>query len=48
MSGLSLFPPTTQIDRKNHLIIGDCDVVALASEFGTPLYIFDELTLRHK
>ena len=48
MSGLSLFPPTTQIDRKNHLIIGDCDVVALASEFGTPLYVFDEATLRGK
>ena len=48
MPGLSLFPPTTQIDRKNHLIIGGCDVVALASEFGTPLYVFDEATLRGK
>ncbi|MCK4723579.1 MAG: diaminopimelate decarboxylase, partial [Dehalococcoidia bacterium] len=48
MLGLSLFPPTTQIDRKNHLIIGGCDAVALASEFGTPLYVFDEATLRGK
>jgi len=48
MPGLSLFPPTTQIDRKNHLIIGGCDAVALASEFGTPLYVFDEATLRAK
>lgn len=48
MLGLSLFPPTTQIDRKSHLIIGGCDAVALASEFGTPLYIFDEATLRGK
>ncbi|MGB2799768.1 MAG: diaminopimelate decarboxylase [Dehalococcoidia bacterium] len=48
MLGLSLFPPTTQTDRKNHLIIGGCDAVALASEFGTPLYIFDEATLRGK
>jgi diaminopimelate decarboxylase len=48
MPGLSLFPLTTQIDRKNHLIIGGCDVVALASEFGTPLYVFDEATLRGK
>ncbi|MBE0415883.1 MAG: diaminopimelate decarboxylase, partial [Dehalococcoidia bacterium] len=44
---MSLFPQTAQVE-KNHLIIGGCDTVALASEFGTPLYVFDEATLRGK
>jgi len=34
--------------ESNHLIIGGCDTVALADEFGTPLYVFDEATLRGK
>jgi diaminopimelate decarboxylase len=29
-----------------HLQIGGCDVVDLAQQFGTPLYIFDDATLR--
>jgi diaminopimelate decarboxylase len=44
---LKLFPLTTRIN-KNHLTIGGCDTVSLAEEFGTPLYIFDEATLRGK
>jgi len=44
---LKLFPLTTRIN-KNHLTIGGCDTVSLAKEFGTPLYIFDETTLRNK
>ncbi len=48
MLRFSLFPLNTQSDRKNHLIINGCDAVALASEFGTPLYVFDEATLRGK
>jgi len=44
---LRLFPQTAQV-KKNHLVIGGCDVGELASEFGTPLYIFDEVTLRGK
>jgi len=44
---LRLFPQTTQVE-KNHLVIGGCDAGELASEFGTPLYIFDEATLRGK
>ncbi len=45
---LTLFPLTTEVSKKGHLLIGGCDVVDLAEEFGTPLYLFDELTLRHK
>ena len=45
---LTLFPLTTEVNKQGHLLIGGCDVVDLAEEFGTPLYLFDEFTLRHK
>ncbi|MFB0557139.1 MAG: diaminopimelate decarboxylase, partial [Dehalococcoidia bacterium] len=45
---LSLFPLTTEINNQGHLCIGGCDAVDLARKFGTPLYIFDEYTLRYK
>ena len=46
MSDLSLFPANTGRDPAGHLVIGGCDVVTLAAEFGTPLYIYEEATLR--
>lgn len=48
MSKLVLFPSTSEVDNKGHLRIGGCDTVELAAEFGTPLYVFDELGLREK
>ena len=33
---------TMQINNQGHLTIGGCDTVALAGEFGTPLYVLDE------
>lgn len=45
---LSLFPLTANVNDQSHLVIGGCDTVALAAEFGTPLYLFDEFSLRHK
>ena len=45
---LPLFPLTAGISTKDHLEIGGCDVVELAAEFNTPLYIYDEVTLREK
>ncbi len=45
---LSLFPLTAEVDSQGHLCIGGCDVADLAGEFGTPLYLFDEFTLRSK
>jgi diaminopimelate decarboxylase len=45
---LVLFPLTAEINEQGHLVIGGCDAVELAEEFGTPLYLFDEATLRHK
>ena len=48
MSKLSLFPLTTEVSGQGHLLIGGCDSVELATKFGTPLYVFDEFSLRSK
>ena len=48
VSKLPLFPLNTEIDKLGHLLIGGCDAVKLAADFGTPLYVFDEPTLRSK
>jgi len=45
---LSLLPLTAEISSHGHLIIGGCDTIELATEFGTPLYLFDEFSLRRK
>jgi len=45
---LALFPLTAEVNNRGHIVIGGCDVVDLTNEFGTPLYLFDELTLHHK
>src|SRR3989304_5946712 len=45
---LPLFPAGCGVNKQGYLLIGGCDTVALAKEFGTPLYIFDELSLRNK
>jgi diaminopimelate decarboxylase len=45
---LPLFPINAVVNNLGHLVIGGCDTVALADEFGTPLYLYDELTLRAK
>jgi diaminopimelate decarboxylase len=41
-------PVTAEVNAANHLAIGGCDCVDLAQEFGTPLYVFDEATLRSR
>ncbi len=43
---LAVFPQTAEINHKDHLVIGGCDTVELAKEYGTPLYVFDETELR--
>jgi len=48
MSRLSLFPLTAEVSDRGHLIISGCDTVELADRFGTPLYLFDESSLRSK
>jgi diaminopimelate decarboxylase len=41
-----LFPVTATVNQLGHLELGGCDLTALAQQFGTPLYIFCEETLR--
>ena len=45
---LALFPLSTEVNKQGHLCIGGCDVADLAEEFGTPLYLLDESTLRYR
>ncbi|NER81099.1 MAG: diaminopimelate decarboxylase [Leptolyngbya sp. SIO1D8] len=42
----ALLPLTAQISEDDHLVIGGCDVSQLVQQFGSPLYILDEATLR--
>ncbi len=43
---VDLFPVTARINAADHLVLGGCDTVELAREFGSPLLVFDEETLR--
>ncbi len=37
---------TQRVNARGHLEIGGCDTLDLAREFGTPLYVMDEATIR--
>lgn len=41
-----LLPLTAKVNANDHLEIGGCDVPTLVQQFGSPLYILDEATLR--
>ena len=45
---LPLFPETAEVDGENRLVIGGVGVPSLAADYGTPLYLFDEQTLRNQ
>ena len=42
----SILPLTATVDERGHLTIGGCDTGELAEHFGTPLYVYDEATVR--
>ncbi len=42
----NVLPLTAQVDSRGHLIVGGCDTVDLVQQFGTPLYVYDENTIR--
>ena len=42
----SVFPDTATVNNLDHLSIGGCDAVDLVKQHGSPLYVFDETTLR--
>ncbi len=41
-----LLPDTAAVNADGRLSIGGCDLLDLAREFGTPLFVYDELHLR--
>jgi len=45
---LSLLPDTAEVSPDGHLSIGGVDLQALAEEFGTPLFVYDEAHLRDR
>lgn len=42
----SLRPITTKLNDLGNIEIGGCDVIDLVEQYGTPLYVIDETTLR--
>ena len=42
----AVFPPGTKVNGRGHLEVGGCDTVELAERFGTPLYVYNEQTIR--
>ncbi|NEQ97542.1 MAG: diaminopimelate decarboxylase [Cyanothece sp. SIO2G6] len=42
----ALLPLTAKVNAVDHLEVGGCDVPQLLQQFGSPLYILDEHTLR--
>ncbi len=43
---VEIMPVSAKTNAQGHLIIGGCDTVDLAKQFGTPLYVVDEETVR--
>ena len=41
-----VFPDPAQVNDQGLLVIGGCNMLELAEEHGTPVYVFDEETLR--
>ena len=43
-----LFPVTYRVNAAGHMEVGGCDLLQLAREHGTPLYVYDEATVRQR
>jgi diaminopimelate decarboxylase len=41
-----LLPDTAEVGPDGRLLVGGCDTLELAARFGTPLFVYDEATLR--
>ena len=44
----NVFPDTALIDSQGCLVIGGCSALDLAEQYGTPVYVLDEDTLRNR
>jgi len=45
---VALYPDTTIVNSRGSLEVGGCDLTRLAAKYGTPLYVYDEVTLRNR
>src|SRR3954462_8118815 len=43
-----LLPDTSKVTEEGRLSIGGCDVLELAEQYGTPLFVYDEQHLRNR
>ena len=43
-----LFPVSYRVNAAGHMEVGGCDLVDLARRHGTPLYVYDEATVRQR
>ena len=46
IDALPVFPASAEANASGHLVMGGIDANDLAAEYGTPLYVFDEDTIR--
>jgi diaminopimelate decarboxylase len=43
-----VLPDSATVNQQGHLEVGGCSLTQLATEFGTPLYVYDEATIRNR
>jgi len=43
-----LLPDTAGVTPEGHLTLAGCDLVDLAARYGTPLYVYDDATIRNR
>ena len=46
VEGSLVYPLGSRVNERRHLEVGGCDVVEVAAEFGTPVYIYAEDDIR--
>jgi diaminopimelate decarboxylase len=46
VEGSPVYPLGSRVNERHHLEVGGCDVVEVASEFGTPVYVYAEEDIR--
>ncbi len=44
----NVLPPSADVTSAGHLTVAGCDLVELAETYGTPLYVYDEATIRRR
>jgi diaminopimelate decarboxylase len=46
VANADIYPDTARTGADGHLTVGGCDLVTLAQTYGTPLYVYDEASIR--